>query len=83
MEMEKINQVQTYILTNNITELNELIYAGAKSVGEKIRFPSKRKKKKIKTWMRNTTGNADKKSTKTGQNDKTKQNKTKKKHWNM
>ena len=27
-EMEKINQVQLYISSNNITELNELIYAG-------------------------------------------------------
>ena len=29
-ETNKINQVLTYISTNNITELNELIYAGAK-----------------------------------------------------
>ena len=36
METEKINQVLTYIPTKNITELNELIYAGAKLVSEKI-----------------------------------------------
>ena len=35
MEMEKINQVLTYISTNNITELNELIYSGVKVVCEK------------------------------------------------
>ena len=29
-EKEKINQVLTFISTNNKTELNELIYAGAK-----------------------------------------------------
>ena len=31
-EKNKVNQVLTYISTNNITELNELIYAGAKLV---------------------------------------------------
>ena len=36
MEMNKINQVLPYISTNNITELNELIYTGAKLVCEKI-----------------------------------------------
>ena len=30
IEMNKIDQVLTYISTNNITELNELIYAGTK-----------------------------------------------------
>ena len=34
-ETEKINQALTYISTNNITELNELIYAGAKLACEK------------------------------------------------
>ena len=34
----KINQVQPYISMNNITELNELIYAGAKLLCEKIGF---------------------------------------------
>ena len=43
----KINQVLPYISTNNITELNKLIYAGAKLVLEKIGIiiiiiPSKR-----------------------------------------
>ena len=47
-ETEKINQVQTYLSTNNITELNELIYAGAKLVCEKIGIPSKSTKKKSK-----------------------------------
>ena len=48
-ETEKINQVLTYISTNNITELNELIYAGAKLVCEKIAIPSKSKEKKSKS----------------------------------
>ena len=38
-EANKMNQVLTYISTNNITELNELIYAGAKLVCEKIGIP--------------------------------------------
>ena len=37
----KINQVLSYISTKNITELNELIYAGAKLVCEKIGIPQK------------------------------------------
>ena len=35
-ETNKIIQVLTYISTNNITELTELIYAAAKLVCEKI-----------------------------------------------
>ena len=73
METNKINQVLPYISTNNITDLNELIYAGVKLVCEKVGIPSKCMKKKIKTRMGNSTGNADKKSTKTSQNDKTKE----------
>ena len=46
--IEKINQILQYLLTNNITELNELIYAGAKLVYEKIGIPSKSTKKKSK-----------------------------------
>ena len=47
-EMEKINQVLTYILTKNITELNELISAGAKLICEKIGDPLKSTNKKSK-----------------------------------
>ena len=36
IETNKINQVLPYISTNNITELNELIYVGDKLVCEKI-----------------------------------------------
>ena len=43
-ETNKVNQVLTYISTNNITELNELIYAGAKLVCEKIGIPTKNTK---------------------------------------
>ena len=44
-ETNKINQVLTYISTNNIIELNELINVGAKLVSEKIGIPSKSTKK--------------------------------------
>ena len=44
-ETNKINQVLTYISTNNITEVNDLIYAGAKLVCEKIGFYYKLHKK--------------------------------------
>ena len=38
-EINKVNQVLTYISTNNTTELTKLIYAGAKLVCEKIGIP--------------------------------------------
>ena len=44
IETEKINQILRHIPTNNITELNELIYAGAKLVREKIGIPQKARK---------------------------------------
>ena len=44
----KINQVIPYILTNNITESNELIYAETKLVCEKIGICSKSTKEKSK-----------------------------------
>ena len=47
-ETNRINQVQPYISTDNITNLNELIYAGEKFAGEKIGISSKRLKKKSK-----------------------------------
>ena len=47
-ETNKINQILPYISTNNITELNELIYAGAKLVCEKIGIPSIITKKQSK-----------------------------------
>ena len=60
-EIEKNpNQVITCISTNNITELNELIHAGVKLVREKIGVPLKSKKKKIKTRIGNSIGNAEK-----------------------
>ena len=48
IETYKINHILAYIPTNNITELNELIYAGAKLVCEKIGIPSKSTKKQSK-----------------------------------
>ena len=44
-ETNKMNQVICYISTSNITEINELIYAGAKLVCVKIEISPKRKKK--------------------------------------
>ena len=40
-EKNEINQVQPYISTNNITELNKLIYIGVKLDCEKIDITSK------------------------------------------
>ena len=47
-ETNKMNQVLTDISTNNITELNELIYAGAKLVCKKTGILSKSTKGKSK-----------------------------------
>ena len=47
-ETNKINQILPYISTDNITELNDLIYAGAKLVCGKIGVPSKSMKKQSK-----------------------------------
>ena len=44
-ETNKINQVLPYISTKNITELDELIYTGAKLVREKNGIPSKTRRK--------------------------------------
>ena len=44
----KINQVLTHILIKHITKLNELIYAGAKLVSEKIGVLLKSMKEKSK-----------------------------------
>ena len=44
-ETNNINHKLPYIPTNNITEINELIYAGAKLVCENIGIPSKSTKK--------------------------------------
>ena len=47
-ETNKVNQVHTYIPTNNITDLNEVIYAGAKLVCKNIGIPSKNMKENSK-----------------------------------
>ena len=78
MEMNRINQVLPYISTNNITELNELIYARAKLVCEKIGIPFKKHVEKSKPEWEIWLETQIKKFMKTGQNDKTKE-----KHWNM
>ena len=72
-ETNKVNQVLTYIPTNNITDLNELIYAGAKLVCENIEIPSKKHESKVKTRMGSSTRNSDRKPTKTTESGKTKE----------
>ena len=47
-ETNIVNQVLTKISMNNMTQLNEQMYAGAKLVCEKIGFPSKSTKEKSK-----------------------------------
>ena len=50
METEKINGLLTYISTNNLTELNELIYAGEKFVCEKIGVRLKNTHRNLNSW---------------------------------
>ena len=52
IETNRINHILPYIPTNNITELNELIYAGAKLVCENIAIPSTSTKKPQKLGWR-------------------------------
>ena len=50
METKKINQIIRYIPTKSIIEWNELIYAGGKSICEKIGILLKSMNKKSKPW---------------------------------
>ena len=59
-------------------DLNKEIYAGVNLVCDKIGLPPQKHEQKLKTWMGNSTGNADKKSTTTSKNDKTEEER-----WNM
>ena len=69
IETNKINRTLPYLPTNNITELNELIYAGAKLVCENIGIPSKStKKQQIPGWEIRLESQM-KKTTKTSLND--------------
>ena len=58
VEAGKINELLTYISMNNITELNELIYAGAKLVCDKNRCLLKTTNENSQTWIGNLTENA-------------------------
>ena len=51
VENEKVNKSLLNIPTDNITELNELIYAGAKLACNKIGVPQMNSKQKYKIWM--------------------------------
>ena len=70
-ETNRINQMLPYVSTNNISELNDLIYAGAKLVCEKIGIPSKCTKKQSKPGWEVRLKTQIKKSTKTSPNGKT------------
>ena len=76
IETNKINHILPYIPMNNITELIELIYAGAKLVCENIGIPSKSPKKQQKPWWKIRLESQIKKNTKTSPNDK------KERRWN-
>ena len=69
MRMKWINKNNNNNNNNNITELNELISAGAKTVCEKIGIPSKKHERKVKTRTEIST----RKPTKTTESDKTKE----------
>ena len=49
VETEKVNQLQSNIPSADVTELNELIYAGAKQIFDEICFRMETEIKK--TWM--------------------------------
>ena len=53
IETEKVNKLLPDILMGNITELNELIYAGRKLVCEKIGISQGNPNRNTKTWMGN------------------------------
>ena len=76
IETNKINHILPYIPMNNITELNELTYAGAKLVCEIIGVPSKRTKKQSKPWWKIRLEKQIKKTTKISPNNK------KERRWN-
>ena len=48
VETEKVNKLIPHIPTINITELNKLLYAGAKLADDEIGVPAEQK---CKTWM--------------------------------
>ena len=70
IETNKINHILPYIPTNNITELNELIYAGVKLVCENIGIPLKSTMKQQKLGWEIRLESQIKKTTKTSPNDK-------------
>ena len=70
IDTNKINHILPYIPTNNITELNELIYACAKLVCEKIGIPLKSTKKQLKPGWEIRLETQKRKTMKTNQNDK-------------
>ena len=48
-----MNKLSKNILTDNIIDLNRLIYVGAKLVCAEIGVFPKEHEQKVKTWMRN------------------------------
>ena len=74
-DTEKINELLTHIRTSNITELNELIYARAKLISDKIGLPKKNTKP---GWKIRLETEIFKKSKTTSKNDTTEE-----KWWNI
>ena len=48
LQIEKVNKILQHIPTDNVTKLNELIYAGAKLVGNKLDIPIRNPSRKQK-----------------------------------
>ena len=69
IETNKTNHMLPCIPTNHITELNELIYAGAKLVCENIGIPTKSTKKQQKPGWEIRLESPIKTTTKTSPND--------------
>ena len=70
-ETEKMNDLLTNIPTNNIMDVNDLMYVGAKLVCEKIGPSPEDYRQKVKTRMGIQIRIADKKTTTTIKNTKT------------
>ena len=77
-QLRKIETPLNQTTHNQTTQRQELKAHLENNFWEKNWIPAKSTKKKIKTRMASSTGDADKKSTSTGQNDKTKESR-----WNI
>ena len=69
-ETEKVNDLLTNIPTNDTTELNDLIYAGAKLISKKSQATLEDDRQKVKTRVGIQTWITDKKTTTSSKNTK-------------